>query len=207
MSGTNNCNPCPPPHTRKPKPCSETVQKKSQWRRVTGDYKPSADLNNCLARHKQTTIFWLRTGHCSLLVHLKWMDITFLDCKEAEQTVHHILQDCSVWWQQRHQLWAAGWVNHQQAVGNGGRPVPHHPVPGNMWTEVLALLMERRRKRRSLFVLLWYEWFLRINPLLLCVQTASFPRIFKLFRGLGLRHLVVVNGDCEVSTRSLNKKC
>lgn len=35
----------------------------------------------------------------------------------------------------------------------------------------------------------------------MCVlQTASFPRIFKLFRGLGLRHLVVINGDSEVST-------
>lgn len=35
----------------------------------------------------------------------------------------------------------------------------------------------------------------------MCVlQTASFPRIFKLFRGLGLRHLVIVNGDSEAST-------
>ncbi|XP_076440006.1 H(+)/Cl(-) exchange transporter 7-like isoform X2 [Babylonia areolata] len=29
-------------------------------------------------------------------------------------------------------------------------------------------------------------------------ETASFSRIFKLFRGLGLRHLVVINGDSEV---------
>ena len=35
----------------------------------------------------------------------------------------------------------------------------------------------------------------------MCVlQTASFPRIFKLFRGLGLRHLVIINGDSEVRT-------
>ena len=33
------------------------------------------------------------------------MDSALCDCKEAEQTVHHILQDCSIWWQQRHQLW------------------------------------------------------------------------------------------------------
>ena len=33
---------------------------------------------------------------------------------------------------------ATGWVNHQQAVGNGGRPAPHHPIPGNMWTEGLS---------------------------------------------------------------------
>ncbi|KAK7111918.1 H(+)/Cl(-) exchange transporter 7-like [Littorina saxatilis] len=29
-------------------------------------------------------------------------------------------------------------------------------------------------------------------------ESASFPRIFRLFRGLGLRHLVVINGDSEV---------
>ena len=33
---------------------------------------------------------------------------------------------------------AAGWDNHQQAVGNGRKPVPHHPVPGSMWTTGLS---------------------------------------------------------------------
>ena len=33
---------------------------------------------------------------------------------------------------------AAGWVNHQQAVGNGGRFAPHRPIPGNMWIESLG---------------------------------------------------------------------
>ena len=33
------------------------------------------------------------------------MDSALCDCKEAEQTVHHILQDCPVWRKQRHQLW------------------------------------------------------------------------------------------------------
>ena len=37
-----------------------------QWTRVTGDYNPSIDPINHLARHGQTTIFTLRTGHCSL---------------------------------------------------------------------------------------------------------------------------------------------
>ena len=33
-------------------------------------------------------------------------DLTALcDCKEAEQTVHHILQDCPIWRKQRLQLW------------------------------------------------------------------------------------------------------
>ena len=34
------------------------------------------------------------------------MDSALCDCKEAEQTVHHILQDCPIWRKQRHQLWS-----------------------------------------------------------------------------------------------------
>ena len=55
-----------------------------------------------------TAIFRLRTGHCGLRAHLKRigiMDSALCDCKEAEQTVHHILQDCPIWRKQRHQLW------------------------------------------------------------------------------------------------------
>ena len=43
---------------------------------------------------------------------------------------------------------AAGWVNHQQAVGNGGRSAPHHPIPGNMWTEGLSTA-DRPQKRKK----------------------------------------------------------
>ena len=105
--GANNRNPCPSPRTRKSKPCSET-HKKCQWKRDNGDYNPSTDPINCLARHEQITIFRLRTGHCGLRAHLKRigiMDSALCDCKEAEQTVHHILQDCTVWRKQRNQLW------------------------------------------------------------------------------------------------------
>ena len=48
---------------------------------------PSTGLINCLARHEQTTIFRLRTGHCGLRAHLKQigsMDSALCDCKEAE---------------------------------------------------------------------------------------------------------------------------
>ena len=45
---------------------------------------------------------------------------------------------------------AAGWVNHQQAVGNGGRPAPHHTIPGNMWTEGLSTADQPQKKK-------WYE--------------------------------------------------
>ena len=77
-----------------------------QWRRATGDKNPSTDQISRVARHEQTTIFRLRTGHCSLQAHLKQIgivDSALCDCKEAEQTVHHILQDCSIWQQQKHQ--------------------------------------------------------------------------------------------------------
>ena len=66
------------------------------------------DPVNCLARHEQTTIFRLRTGHCGLRARQKRtgiMDSALCDCKEEEQTVHHILQDCPIWRRQRHQLW------------------------------------------------------------------------------------------------------
>ena len=74
-------------------------------------YNPSTDPINRLARHEQTTIFRLRTGHCGLRAHLKRigiMDSALCDCKEAEQTVHHILQNCPIWRKQRHQLWPQG---------------------------------------------------------------------------------------------------
>ena len=33
------------------------------------------------------------------------MDSALCDCTEAEQTVYHILEDCSIWRHQTHQLW------------------------------------------------------------------------------------------------------
>ena len=44
---------------------------------------------------------------------------------------------------------AAGWVNHQQAVGNGGRPAPHHQIPGNMWTEGLSTADRPQKKKKK----------------------------------------------------------
>ena len=41
----------------------------------------------------------------------------------------------------------AAWVNHQQAVGNGERPVPLHPIPGNMWTEGLSTFDRPQKKK------------------------------------------------------------
>ena len=108
--GENNCNPCQPLSTSTYQEAKTPLQnsQKCLWRRPTGDYNPSADPINRLARHEKTTIFRLRTGHCGLRSHLKQigiMDSALCDCKEAEQSVHHILQDCPIWRKQRHQLW------------------------------------------------------------------------------------------------------
>ena len=84
-------------------------RQKCQWKRATGDYNPSNDPINRLARHEQTTIFRLRTEHCCLRAHLKRtgvMDSAHCDCKEAEQKVHHILQDCPIWRKQTRRLWS-----------------------------------------------------------------------------------------------------
>ena len=46
---------------------------------------------------------------------------------------------------------AAGWVNHQQAVGNDGRPARHHPILGNMRTEDLSTA-DRPQKKKKLSI-------------------------------------------------------
>ena len=50
---------------------NSALNQKSQWRRATRDYNFSTDPVNRLSRHEQTTIFKLRTGHCSIREHLK----------------------------------------------------------------------------------------------------------------------------------------
>ena len=40
-------------------------------------------------------------------------------------------------------------------MGNGGRPAPHHPIPGNMWTEGLSTAdrlqkKEKKKKKKKL---------------------------------------------------------
>ena len=44
---------------------------------------------------------------------------------------------------------AAGRVNYQQAVGNGRRTAPHHPVPGNMWIEGLSTADRPQKKEEE----------------------------------------------------------
>ena len=80
-----------------------------EWKRRTGDYNASADPINILQRSEQTTIFRLRTGHCGLKSHLKRIGVANsaqCDCRTADQTVHHVLQDCPLLDAQRAQTWS-----------------------------------------------------------------------------------------------------
>ena len=104
-SGSKQLQPMSTSTYQEVKPLLRNSQK-YHWRIATGDYNPSTDPVSGLPRHEQTTIFRLRTGHCGLRAHLKRfgiMDSPLCDCKEAEQAIHHILQDCSIWRKQRHQ--------------------------------------------------------------------------------------------------------
>ena len=124
---------------------------KCQWRRATGDYNPSTDPVNHLARHEQTTIFRLRTGHCGLRAHLRRtgiMDSALCDCKEAEQTIHHILQDCPIWWKQRRQLWPQDESTTNKLWGTAEDLRRTTQFLATCGLRVKARLINRRRRRR-----------------------------------------------------------
>ena len=129
-------------------------------------YNPSTDPISPLARHEQTTIFRLQTGHCGLWAHLKQIGImdsalwrSRTDGPPHPPGLSHLAETET-------SVMAAGWVHHQQAVGNGRRPAPHHPIPGNMWTKGLSMADQPQKKKKFPLELTW-------------VQT-PFPR--KLFR-------------------------
>ena len=71
-------------------------------------YNPNQDALHQLARHQQTIIFRLRTGHCRLNSHLKRIGVKTsaqCPCGEADQTPEHCLQSCSLHQQARQQIW------------------------------------------------------------------------------------------------------
>ena len=74
----------------------------------TEGYNPNQDALHQLARHQQTIIFRLRTGHCRLNSHLKRIGVKTsaqCPCGEADQTPEHYLQSCSLHQQARQQIW------------------------------------------------------------------------------------------------------
>ena len=80
-----------------------------QWRRAAGDCNPSTDPINHLARHEQSRPLYSGWEQDTVACEHTWSEpaswTALCDCKAGEQKVHHILQDCSIWRQHRHQLW------------------------------------------------------------------------------------------------------
>ena len=74
----------------------------------TGGYNPNQDALHQLPRHQQTTIFRHRTGLCRLNSNLKRIGVKIsaqCPCTEADQTLDHYLQSCSLYRQARQQIW------------------------------------------------------------------------------------------------------
>ena len=84
------------------------IKKKAVFHCKTGGYNPNQDALHQVPRHQQTTIFRLRTGHCRLNSHLKRIGVktsAHCPCGEADQTLEHYLQSCSLQQQARQQIW------------------------------------------------------------------------------------------------------
>ena len=112
---------------------------------------PSTDPINRLAGLGQTAISRLRTGHCGLRAHLRQfgiMDSALCDCKEAEQTVHRILQDCPIWRKQRHQLWPQDESTTNKLWGTAEDLRRTTQFLATCGLRVSARLIDRRRRRR-----------------------------------------------------------
>ena len=83
-------------------------KKKAIFHCKTEGYNPNQDALHQLARHQQTIIFRLRTGHCRLNSHLKRIGVKTsaqCPCGEADRTPEHCLQSCSLHQQARQQIW------------------------------------------------------------------------------------------------------
>ena len=122
--------------------------------RAIEDYNPSTETINRLARHEQTTIFRLRTGNCGLRAHLRRIDImdsALCDCKEAEQTVHHILQDCPIWRKQKHQLWPQDESTTNKLCGTVEDLRRTTQFLATCGLRLYARLIDRRRRRSEMW--------------------------------------------------------
>ena len=104
--------------------------------------------NNAFTLNSHLTLFTLVDA--SLTISTSQCQSSLIcDCQEAEQTVPSHPPGLSRLAETETPVMAAGRVNHQQAVGNGGRPAPNHPIPGNMWTEGLSTADRPQKKKKS----------------------------------------------------------
>ena len=76
------------------------------------------------------------------------MDSALCDCKEAEQTVHHILQDCPVWRKQIHQLWPQDEPTTNKLFGTAEDLLRTTQFLETCGLRVEARLIDRRRRRK-----------------------------------------------------------
>ena len=77
----------------------------SDFKHRNGGYNPQQDI---LSRHKQTMIFWLRTGHCRLRSHMKKNGIevsALCPCGQEAQTTVRVLQSCPLHKEERKATW------------------------------------------------------------------------------------------------------
>ena len=84
-----------------------------------------------LERSDQTAIFRLRTGHCGLRAQVKRIGVAesaLCNCKTAEQTVHHVLQDCPLLDTEKTNVATGGTNHHHQVVGSAGRPAQQFTI-------------------------------------------------------------------------------
>jgi hypothetical protein len=89
------------------------------WQRKRGEHGRDTLLH--LSTKEATTIFCLRTGHCRLRAHLKWMnqmESARCACQEADQTPEHVLLDCPLWMTQRYLAWPEGATLAKQLWGS-----------------------------------------------------------------------------------------
>ena len=87
-------------------------------------------ISLCRLRHHMFTSLRLR-HHTSTKLHI--CHSAKCPCGTSPMIVEHLLQN---------------WMtNHQQVVGNPGRPVLHHPILGNMWTEGLSSADQPQKKK------------------------------------------------------------
>ena len=83
-------------------------KQKSTFIASIGGYNPQKDPLHQLSRHKQTTIFRLRTGHCGQKGHLQKIGIQLSapsDCGKDDQTPNHFLQSCPHYNRKRQHIW------------------------------------------------------------------------------------------------------
>ena len=115
-------------------------------------YNPQNDSLHQLSRHKQTTIFRLRTGHCGLKGHLKKIGIQTsaqCDCGKDDQTPNYFLQSCPLYNRERQHIWPVSTTMDAKLWGSA-KSTPDNPFCDPNGTKDLTQPIERNKKQRKL---------------------------------------------------------